>query len=36
LAKAEAYLKGEKHLDVSQWTLVDSKSEKNRIEWITT
>ena len=34
LAKAAAFLKSEKHLDVSQWTLVDSSSEKrpNRVD----
>jgi hypothetical protein len=34
LVKATAFLKAEKHLDVSQWTLVDSSSEKkpNRVD----
>ena len=33
-AKAAAFLQSEKHLDVSQWTLVDSSSEKkpNRVD----
>jgi membrane protease YdiL (CAAX protease family) len=34
LAKAAAFLRDEKHLEVSQWTLVDSSSEKkpNRVD----
>ena len=34
LAKAAVYLRDQKHLDVSQWTLVDSSSEKkpNRVD----